>query len=231
VASFACAVIGLALTFHGTVIGPLVDVLNIIEDQITHTLWLHWRWDALLTMRLTKTGGYTHLIPWWIFFVVVILLANMIPDYCSLLETRLALSLLRRTGAAGQVLIVVLDGLLTYFTAVVWNTHVTRILPIQPLLTLFSEDSSTSGTRAGGSLTSVMTWLVFPALFTSVWLWMYAGSGFVVKAARLFDLGFQWFNRKFDIEKKPLQAIGLVAGSLVAIIYWGFALTLHALGK
>jgi hypothetical protein len=27
-------------------------------------------------------------------------------------------------------------------------------------------------------------------------------------------------NRKFDIEKKPLSAIGLVAGSLVAVLWW-----------
>ena len=28
------------------------------------------------------------------------------------------------------------------------------------------------------------------------------------------------FNRKFDHEKKPLSAIGPVAGALVAVVYW-----------
>jgi hypothetical protein len=41
-----------------------------------------------------------------------------------------------------------------------------------------------------------------------------------IRAARRFDIGFDWFNRKFDIEKKPLQSIGLVAGALVAAVYW-----------
>jgi hypothetical protein len=59
-----------------------------------------------------------------------------------------------------------------------------------------------------------------PAFFTSIWLWLYAGSGFLLKAARHFDIGFQWFNAKFDIERKPLQAIGLVAGAFVALVYW-----------
>ena len=63
----------------------------------------------------------------------------------------------------------------------------------------------------------------YPAFFTSIWLWLYAGSGFILKAARRFDIGFEWFNRKFDIEKKPLQSIGLVAGALVAIVYWTVA--------
>jgi hypothetical protein len=49
---------------------------------------------------------------------------------------------------------------------------------------------------------------------------VYVGSGFLLKAARRFDIGFEWFNRKFDIEKKPLQSIGLVAGALVAVVYW-----------
>ena len=62
--------------------------------------------------------------------------------------------------------------------------------------------------------------LIPAALFTSVWLWLYAGSGFLLKAARRFDIGFDWFNRKFDIEKHPLQSIGLVAGAIVAVVYW-----------
>jgi hypothetical protein len=49
----------------------------------------------------------------------------------------------------------------------------------------------------------------------------------VLKAIRHLDFAFQWFNRKFDIEKKPLSAIGLVAGSLVAILYWSWAVFRH----
>lgn len=67
----------------------------------------------------------------------------------------------------------------------------------------------------------------FPAFFSCVWTISYAGSGFLLKFARRFDLGFQWFNSKFDIEKKPLSAIGLVAGSLVALLYWSWATFRH----
>jgi hypothetical protein len=71
---------------------------------------------------------------------------------------------------------------------------------------------------SGGWITRYLC--LYPAFFTSIWLWLYAGSGFLLKAARRFDIGFQWFNRRFDIEKHPLSAIGLVAGSLVACVYW-----------
>jgi hypothetical protein len=60
--------------------------------------------------------------------------------------------------------------------------------------------------------------LLAPACFKSIWLWLYAGSGFLLKAARRVDIGFDWFNRHFDIEKKPLQSIGLVAGAIVAVV-------------
>ena len=63
--------------------------------------------------------------------------------------------------------------------------------------------------------------LAVPCCFATIWLWLYAGSGFLLKAARRFDIGFEWFNRHMDIEKKPLQSIGLIAGALVALLYWG----------
>ncbi len=69
---------------------------------------------------------------------------------------------------------------------------------------------------------AVSTWI--PAFFTSIWLSLYAASGFLLKAAHRFDMGFQWINRKVDIEKKPLQPIGLVAGALVALVYWTVAI-------
>jgi hypothetical protein len=74
-----------------------------------------------------------------------------------------------------------------------------------------------------------MLWFL-PTFFTSIWLWLFAASGFLLKAAREFDIGFEWFNRKFDIEKKPLQSIGLVAGALVAIVYWTAVIVSRVVG-
>jgi hypothetical protein len=60
----------------------------------------------------------------------------------------------------------------------------------------------------------------FPGMVYFLIVVLYAASGFVIRAAHRFNLGFQWFNRHFDIEKKPLQSIGLVAGALLAGAYW-----------
>jgi hypothetical protein len=55
----------------------------------------------------------------------------------------------------------------------------------------------------------------YPAFGTSALLWLFASSGFLVKAAHKFDSGLRWFN----ISKHPLQAIGCVAATVLTIIY------------
>jgi hypothetical protein len=65
---------------------------------------------------------------------------------------------------------------------------------------------------------------VVPALTVSIWMWLPAASGLLLKVARHFNVGFDWFSRYADIEKKPLQSIGFVAGPLVALIYWAVAI-------
>jgi hypothetical protein len=52
----------------------------------------------------------------------------------------------------------------------------------------------------------------------------------VYPGRRRFDIGCGWFNRKFDIEKKPLQSIGLVAGALVAVVYWAAVIVSKVIG-
>jgi hypothetical protein len=39
-------------------------------------------------------------------------------------------------------------------------------------------------------------------------------------AARRLDIGFQSFNRRFDVANNPLSCVGLVAGTLCAVGYW-----------
>lgn len=60
----------------------------------------------------------------------------------------------------------------------------------------------------------------YSTFLTSFWLCLYAGSECLVKTARRFDTGFEWLNGKVDIEKKPLQCIGLAAGTIVALVFW-----------
>jgi hypothetical protein len=153
-------------------------------------------------------------------FVVIIIQVNVLPDYLFLLKTRWLLSCMKRhISTAWWVTLIVTDFFLTLYLA---NDAV---------LIGLSSDPSVARKTMGYSVVRILVWwkllsaegewvFFYPAFFTSIWLWLYAGSGFILKAARRFDVGFDWFNRKFDIEKKPLQSIGLVAGASVATAYW-----------
>jgi hypothetical protein len=159
------------------------------------------------------------------FFCVAI-----IGDYIALLETRFILGLLiryRRTIVLCAGLL--LDAVITILTARAifsLNTHFVKVMEdpsvsaeAMRLVHRLPPGSTVRVVQSVSQPTAMGLWF-YPALFTSIWLWLYAGSGFFLKAARRFDLGFDWFNRHFDIEHKPLSAIGLVAGSLVAVLRW-----------
>jgi len=164
--------------------------------------------------------------------MLIALFANVLPDYLSLLQTRRILKLVAGTVSSG-------GRIALFLVALIWSwLFAVTALEISYLgLSIFwsSEpqywllDWPVSLNRINLSDPFIQG-LMFPAFFTSIWLWLYAGSGFLLKAARRFDIGFEWFNRKFDIEKKPLQCIGLVAGALVAVVYWAAVIVSRVVG-
>ena len=160
----------------------------------------------------------------------------IIGDYCALLETRLLLAFARRFPYSVIIIGCMLGDLIVtcYIADFVWfinqmfavrfSTYdyhwpkmLNRVLPVLRGSVVFYLHSTAP--KLYIPRIYALLWF-YPAFFTSIWLWLYAGSGFILKAVRRFDIGFDWFNRKFDIEKKPLQSIGLVAGALVAVVYW-----------
>jgi hypothetical protein len=149
-------------------------------------------------------------------------ISNVVPDFISLIETRYILNFMQQSQSAfAQLIGVIVDLALTLaislVTAHIILSTVWYDSPFAwkwtPLAILGHPTDSRQNHR----------WLtiVIPAFLTSIWIWLYAGSGFLLKAARRFVIGFAWLNRHFDIEKKPLQSIGLVAGAIVAVVYWG----------
>jgi hypothetical protein len=162
--------------------------------------------------------------------------AAILPDYVSLILTRRYIAVMKQFGAFASVepsrtakanrlrMFVWLAGLMTVAVA----SSALIAYGTAWLVTSARVDFGPAGPGdAGGGFASgfgealfyVISALVASSL-TSIWFWLYAASGFLVKFTRRFDLGFQWFNRQVDIKTRPLQAMGLVAGVLVALIYW-----------
>jgi hypothetical protein len=104
-------------------------------------------------------------------------------------------------------------------------TILTAVLE-NPIITVNHPDRAGWVALASASiLPALMT--VLPHMLLS---WLPLVGGGMIIAARRFDIGFQWFNRRFDIEKKPLQSIGLVAGALVAVVYWASVIVSRIVG-
>jgi hypothetical protein len=157
--------------------------------------------------------GWLILAMWLIMMIIV---TNSLPDFVSLYETRIVLRTMQRLRGVWLPILIAVDFAATILTAAIWNVVWMNFCG------LFN------GVGPDSIKTSIMVlnswglryWFLFPALGTSVWLWLYAAAGLLLRSAHRFDLGFNWFRRKFDIEKKPLQSIGLVAGAIAALVYW-----------
>lgn len=167
--------------------------------------------------------------------VALALFVNVVPDYLSLLGTRFNLNLMIGCRSRLQLGSLLIFDLFCKFVIAVTALELAWVIgwelrnfpifgvPLYPLSLVWRY------IKEGSSNSNTALWF-YPAFFTSIWLWLYTGSGFILKAARRFDLGFGWFNRKIDIEKKPLSAIGLVAGAVVAVVWWTFVIVRRILG-
>jgi hypothetical protein len=205
-----------------------------------------------LAVAFSLTGALAISVIFHPRFFAATVFSNAIPDYFSLLVTRFILGWMshRRTTSAYAIGLIV-DCCATATIATIGALIGTVIFSwygnpkaVRHLMRMIIDDIPRSnlwdwiahwqqffvgfyvGLSANG-LGQLAIIFVCPAFFTTAWTALYAGSGFLLKAACRFDLGFDWFNRRFDIEKKPLSAIGLVAGAIVAMLYWSWAAVRH----
>lgn len=197
--------------FGGSALATLVNV------AICAPLWQFLNPTfSILANRTTDafTDAFTNLSVVSAFVILI--------DFVMLIKTRFALRLLKGSES------VVKASALT-----IGDTFVGLFVGrIESFLIIWAVGQSYFGRRLSEVLLAekgfipvglALTIGIYPALFTSIWLWLYAASGFLLKAAKRFDIGFRWFSGTFDIGKKPLQAIGFVAGALVALMLWGEA--------
>jgi len=213
------------------------DTFAKVFDRVFGTNHLSWRcfWRSCLAsyaalIFFAVAAGTTHhrfmieepntFVSWPEKIVWFGLFFNVIPDYVSLLKTRYLLKRIVVTSALVRI-----RPALSVLAVDLLATSVIASLPTALLGRLAGWQFLGSDSWIEGSFWDQYSYAIqrarvvgyvwvtlFPAFFTSIWLWLYAGSGFILKGARYFDRYLGWFNRRFDIEKKPLSSIGLVAG-------------------
>ena len=138
-------------------------------------------------------------------FYPLLIITNVIPDYLSLLETRKLLWVISRTENTWlRLTLIVLDGAATVVIAAwgatifaVVNSFIRQTHPFTwlhglgiilsyPTLLMRNGKGFFSDLLRSDEGFSLAYGTILPAFFTSIWLWLYAGSGFLLKAARRF---------------------------------------------
>jgi hypothetical protein len=164
-------------------------------------------------------------------------LTNIIPDYLSLVESRLVLGKMSETRSLlGKLVWLVVDAILT--TAIVffflWGSGL-LLLPLVPHDSLYAVgcltqenfdfarmvDIAVAGltfsTPPGTINYDVSSIYIFSSFFTSFWVWLYLGSSLLVRLATLIPGLRGFLRRACRVEDYPLRVLAVVSG-LVAIV-------------
>jgi hypothetical protein len=199
---------------------------SVVSTLITSTV-------AVLLTVVTSTHEQTALRvrvnPIYLFIFAVI--GNAVPDYMSLLKSRGLIAGVARwsphvvltvIAMVGDVALSVTFGLVAALMAGVLG--IISITVISPGIPEWSEFPRYPDLIFDDAMRHSAGLYLLPASVISGWFCIYASSGVLLKAARQLDAGFERIKRWFDIENKPLQAIGLVSGAICAFVYWAFAI-------
>jgi len=160
-------------------------------------------WAALRPSQFTAFVQYLKNTSLFAVFLFAALL-NLIPDYLSLLETRYIIRWMSKRASTFRILgLLAFDLLATaaIFICWLWAAFMLGRLSYKgllrpPILIFFSS-----------------------TFFTSVWVWLYAGSGLLVKLGQYLGIGVKVLKVVLDIENKPLRSMGYVAILLVTLVY------------
>ena len=151
----------------------------------------------------------------YLFIVMSGVIFNVIPDYVSLLETRVVLQLMKRSSTIGRAVLVIADLLLTFaiFFAALFI-----------LISIFDGPLDGFEQAMEGMIGGIFFWqlsdsdfvgiFLYTTLLTSIWLWLYVGGGVALKVLQKTVGVRRWL----DVEKAPLRAIGFVCNIALAFV-------------
>jgi len=170
--------------------------------------------------KFVKDANYIFLV---LIFVAAVYL-NFIPDYLSLLESRYIIRLMSKTHSMIRVLAYFAFDLVVS-AAIILGAFITWLAPylflsdeplfnsfLSVLLHLLLLSSLSEGLPSFGIC-------FYSTFFTSVWVWLYASSGLVVRLGQYLGISLRGLKMILDIDKKPLRSMGLVAMLLVTLVY------------
>lgn len=170
---------------------------------------------SLVTVAIFTLLNSTRALPWTVIASVAFI--SLFPNYLSLLETRFVLRWMsRKPSVARNLLGVAIDVIATIVIALALG-----LLSVEFWVAIIE--------RTGLVYTGIaiaMVWsnllvasVVFTSAWASVWLWLYAFSGFGLRALQRLRFPGDWLKSVLDIDNKPIRSLGVVSMILVTVCY------------
>lgn len=162
----------------------------------------------------------------WIFFADIYFaggMLNLLPDYVSLLETRFVLHRMKSCKPFPKIVIFLCLDLVISSLLIVWSFLVFLILisPDEIFSAKFNiefADWIINGISFSGE-NGPLGIFIYSTFFTSVWLWLYGLSGFLLKTSQRMGRAFDGLKNILDFENKPLPSLGLVSNFITLFFY------------
>jgi hypothetical protein len=155
----------------------------------------------------------------------------IVADFLSLCETRWMIRMLSRTpGFFSAVGVLVLD---YFFSAAIFAAVVTayfvhwKLRPAGDHPSVASVvatipgffDDELYGTLTWRSSSSALMPAGISTYFTSIWLWLYALSGALIRAASRVERVAAFLRHSLDVRNKPFTALAFVTGLLITVVF------------
>lgn len=159
---------------------------------------------------------------------------NILPDYISLLQTRVFIRLLAKaTSLRRTVILIVADFILTgliflasfglFWIAVIFSSRSTFDWgSFQEFIRLLLVPNESMNSALGGLSFGPFLCTTYA---TSLWLWLYILSAAISKALGLGKTGIQAFQFLFNYEEKPITSLGFVSMLIVSVFYLAIPLS------
>jgi hypothetical protein len=161
------------------------------------------------------------------------ILSNALPDYVSLLETRLVIHWMTRANGYVRAILVLVDIVLTFVIFIFGLLLAMSLLYFMtggksmPLGMIWSMPQLVDLCRSvvNGSLFWAdghwydglwAVWL-YPAYLTSFWIWLFVVGGSVIKALDAASSTLRRFMLNLDLKAKPLRSIAVVCMLIVTL--------------
>lgn len=180
---------------------------SIIAVAITICIWIAIRPNQLQE-SFDKFG--TGFIVGFYFGISII--TNSIPDYLSLLETRVAINYLKTNSKFNVSLILILDFLATILIA---------SIPIILIEILADKNMFLSAIKLSTFAEGKVNLGIFfySTFFTSIWLWLFLFSGFILRMSPLINTAMSGARHSLNIQEKPFLSIATISIVLLSLVY------------